>query len=167
MAFCGALTQSGSQCRVKVGTTGHQCHWHRPALGSDSTCSVCMDQMLERNYRELPCGHSFHKKCLQKWKMEGNRTCPLCREEFDHPQFKVTVNIESLSNTYNSHIFDASHSASSIFESLEIDPEQAEGFATQLTMETEDIDTLRSVLERIGLTLNNSDIDALIRRDTE
>lgn len=167
MAFCGALTHTGAQCRARVPSDGSKCHWHKPAPGTDPTCSVCMDHMLERNCRELPCGHTFHKKCLQKWKLEGNRTCPLCREEFDHPQFRITVNIESLSNTYNSHSFDATQNVDILFESLNIEPTDIQGYSTQLMMETEDINTLRSVLERIGIDLNNSDIDALITRDTE
>jgi len=29
------------------------------------------------------CGHSeFHKKCLVKWS-KNNKTCPICRQEFD------------------------------------------------------------------------------------
>ena len=167
MAFCGAQTPSGVECRAKVGPGGGRCHWHRPIDGTDPNCSICMDYMTTRNHRELSCGHKFHKKCLQKWKLEGNRTCPLCREEFDEPQFKVTVSIESLSNNFESHSFDASQQSINIFDSLQLDPTNMQGFSTELTMEAEDLDTLRSVLQRIGLDLDRSDLDSLLARDTE
>lgn len=163
MAFCGAQTPGGTECRSRVGKAGDRCYWHRPLDDPDPNCSICMDYMTARNYRELGCGHKFHKKCLHKWKMEGNRTCPLCREEFDEPQFKVTVSIESLSNSFTSHSFDASNRSTNLFESLRLEPRELQGFSTELSMEAEDLDTLRSVLERIGLELDGTDLDALAR----
>lgn len=167
MAFCGAQTPSGTECKSRVRTAGERCQWHKPIDDPDPNCSVCMDYMTTRNSRELGCGHKFHKKCLQKWKLEGNRTCPLCREGFDEPQFRVTVNIESLSNNFNSSSFDASDRSINIFDSLRLDPGEMQGFSTELTMEAEDLDTLRSVLHRIGLELDRADLDSLLTRDTE
>lgn len=167
MAFCGAQTPSGTECKSRVRTTGERCQWHKPIDDPDPNCSVCMEYMTIRNYRELGCGHKFHKKCLQKWKLEGNRTCPLCREEFDEPQFKVTVSIESLSNNFSSNSFDASGRSMNIFDSLRMDPGEMQGFSTELTMEAEDLDTLQSVLYRIGLELDRADLDSLLTRDTE
>jgi len=167
MAFCGAPTPSGTECRCRVREPGQRCQWHRPLEGEDSTCSICMECMTTRNHRELGCGHKFHKKCLQKWKLEGNRTCPLCREEFDEPQFRVTVNIESLSNNFNSHTFDASDRSFNIFSSLRIDPSEIRGFSTELTMEAEDLEILYSVLNRIGLDLDRTDLNSLLTRDAE
>lgn len=167
MAFCGAQTPTGTECKCRVRTAGQKCQWHRPIDDPDPNCSVCMEYMTTRNCRELGCGHKFHKKCLQKWKLEGNRTCPLCREEFDEPQFKVTVSIESLSNNFSSHSFDASNRSTNIFESLRLDPGDMQGFSSELTMEAEDLDTLQSVLQRIGLELDRSDLDSLLARDTE
>ena len=167
MAFCGAQTPSGIECKCRVRTAGERCQWHRPIDDPDPNCSVCMEYMTTRTCRELGCGHKFHKKCLYKWKLEGNRTCPLCREEFDEPQFKVTVSIESLSNNFNSHTFDASDRSMNIFDSLRLNPNEIHRFSTELTMEAEDLETLQSVLHRIGLELDRSDLDSLLARDTE
>tara|TARA_R110002074_G_scaffold8841_1_gene35731 strand:- start:3749 stop:4048 length:300 start_codon:yes stop_codon:yes gene_type:complete len=99
--------------------------------------------------------------------MEGNRTCPLCREEFDEPLFKITVNIESLSDTFSSHSFDASDRTANVFDALRIDAHGMQGFSSELTMEAEDLSTLQSVLHRIGLELDRADLDSLLTRDTE
>lgn len=164
---CSGTTASGSECRNFVPTEGGTCSWHTPLEG-ESTCSVCMEMMTSRNFRELPCGHRFHTKCLRKWKAEGNRTCPLCREEFDAPQFRVTVNVEPLGEASNSFVegsFDASRFAPNL---VELDIISSTGmFNTELTFEAEDLGNLRSVLQRIGIDLDHADLDTLIRRDTE
>tara|TARA_R110002074_G_scaffold130146_1_gene271549 strand:+ start:2692 stop:2847 length:156 start_codon:yes stop_codon:yes gene_type:complete len=40
-------------------------------------------------------------------------------------------------------------------------------FSTELNFEAEDLNNLRGVLERIGIELDNSDLDALVRSDAE
>jgi len=166
MAFCGANTQTGCPCKAKVAGEGMRCHWHQPVEG-DSNCSVCMECMTEHNSRELECGHRFHKKCLNKWKLEGNRTCPLCREDFDVPMFNVKVTITPNTDEYREAEFDASGSASNIFDALGLYEPNYRELATQMTLEADDLNTLRSVLERVGISLDNTDLDALITRDTE
>ena len=159
--------QTGQPCRAKVRTEGCRCHWHQPIEGPDKDCSICMDYMTSRNHRELPCGHKFHKKCLNKWKLEGNRSCPLCREIFDIPMFNVKVTITPTSEDYRETEFDASQSASNIFASLGLYESNYRELTTQMTLEAEDLDSLRNVLGRIGINLDNTDLDALITRDTE
>lgn len=163
--LCGSSTASGCPCRAKVSAEGMKCQWHKPVEG-DSTCSVCMEPMTTRNSRELECGHTFHKKCLRKWKLEGNRTCPLCREEFDLPLFDVIVSIVPRTEEYQRMEFDASRSARDLFENLGMNQEDHLDHATQMTLEAEDLGTLRSVLERIGIDLSDTDLNQLIR-DTE
>lgn len=43
---------------------------------NDDVCSICRDSM-ERAKR-LPCGHCFHKTCIQQW-IEHASFCPTCR----------------------------------------------------------------------------------------
>ena len=43
------------------------------------SCSICYEAF--DNETEIPCGHSFCKKCIDRW-AETNNTCPLCREVF-------------------------------------------------------------------------------------
>ena len=165
---CSGMTQGGCRCRRRVPQEGGTCMWHTPLTGPDSTCSVCMEPMTTRNHRELPCGHKFHTKCIRKWKAEGNRTCPLCREEFDPPQFRITVNVEPVgpnANNFVAQSFDASDRSLGLLD-MGIIPEGG-AFTTELSFEAEDLDNLRNVLNRIGIELDNSDLDTLLRRDTE
>lgn len=48
-------------------------------------CSVCYNRMTSKQRRTLPCEHTFHTKCIDRWSKMGNRTCPLCRAEFAPP----------------------------------------------------------------------------------
>lgn len=46
---------------------------------TDSICVVCHDEYKCREHvRVLNCGHTFHKKCIDKW-LCYMETCPLCR----------------------------------------------------------------------------------------
>jgi len=42
-------------------------------------CSICFNE--NKKYRNLTCscGHTFHKKCINKW-LKAENTCPLCRK---------------------------------------------------------------------------------------
>ena len=167
MFRCGVPTSSGRRCRCIVSEENATCSWHTQ-VGTEP-CSICMEPMTQRNSKELPCGHRFHKKCINKWKNEGNRTCPLCREPFDLPEFRVTVTIEPLidSNIYQNVTFDSSNSFSSIVSNVGLNVDELSQFTTHLSLEADDIQTLQSVLNRIGLELDYANLDALLRRDTE
>mmetsp|Transcript_51149 Transcript_51149/g.91903 ORF Transcript_51149/g.91903 Transcript_51149/m.91903 type:complete len:132 (-) Transcript_51149:342-737(-) len=45
------------------------------------SCAICQDAEEALNLQTLPCGHSFHKACLQQWTSSKARqsSCPLCR----------------------------------------------------------------------------------------
>ncbi|XP_065831529.1 RING finger protein 215-like isoform X2 [Oscarella lobularis] len=48
-----------------------------PATGD--SCSICLDEYtLKQVLRILPCGHSFHRSCVDSW-LISRRTCPLCK----------------------------------------------------------------------------------------
>ena len=44
-------------------------------------CTICFEN-FERNerYRELPCKHLFHKRCVDKW-FDKSVFCPMCRQD--------------------------------------------------------------------------------------
>mmetsp|Transcript_7422 Transcript_7422/g.10945 ORF Transcript_7422/g.10945 Transcript_7422/m.10945 type:complete len:140 (-) Transcript_7422:64-483(-) len=48
-----------------------------------SQCAICTKSFtLKRDIRVLPCGHIFHKVCVEKWFFE-RVCCPLCRHKLD------------------------------------------------------------------------------------
>jgi len=41
-------------------------------------CSICLGDYREGTLlRRLPCGHDFHRRCVDKW-LQRNKRCPLC-----------------------------------------------------------------------------------------
>lgn len=87
MNECGADTAHGGKCRIKSAGT---CWIH-----SRPTCSVCTNVMV--TCRTLPCGHSFHESCINRWKRQcrNGYTCPNCRAPFDVPSYKCKLTMES------------------------------------------------------------------------
>jgi hypothetical protein len=51
-----------------------------PSEGLARDCAICLEQ-LTLGSRQLPCGHSFHARCLHRWLMTSP-ACPLCRRRF-------------------------------------------------------------------------------------
>ncbi|KAI6191706.1 hypothetical protein M3Y97_00256900 [Aphelenchoides bicaudatus] len=49
----------------------------------DSTCSICLEQYVEKDQdgvRELPCKHRYHFDCIKNW-LNHATNCPTCRYE--------------------------------------------------------------------------------------
>jgi hypothetical protein len=52
-------------------------------------CCICCEKVKKKEYiRELNCGHSFHKKCIDKWLLHTMKTketvnCPICRSNIN------------------------------------------------------------------------------------
>jgi len=44
---------------------------------TDIDCVICLDKK-DNEMETLPCNHSFHKVCIDRWR--HNNTCPICRE---------------------------------------------------------------------------------------
>jgi len=43
-------------------------------------CSICFENINNNNVKYLPCFHSFHSSCINKWvDKKKNPKCPLCR----------------------------------------------------------------------------------------
>lgn len=46
-------------------------------------CCICLARYVDNDdLRLLPCGHFFHKDCVDKW-LKINALCPLCKAEID------------------------------------------------------------------------------------
>lgn len=49
----------------------------------EMSCAVCLsDFEWGDKLRKLPCGHSFHKVCIDKW-LKRNKVCPLCLQDIE------------------------------------------------------------------------------------
>ena len=48
----------------------------------EKECSICKDNIDDRDLVRLPCKHYFHKDCINEW-FEIRNTCPLCRKIID------------------------------------------------------------------------------------
>ena len=64
-------------------------------------CSVCLNDMLERAPRILPCLHSFCTECLQQLINNNKINCPTCREitelkSNDVNELKVNFNLRQM-----------------------------------------------------------------------
>jgi hypothetical protein len=47
---------------------------------SEEDCSICLDGYKRgQAVTKMPCGHEFHSKCLERWLLNYNATCPYCR----------------------------------------------------------------------------------------
>mmetsp|Transcript_96310 Transcript_96310/g.171111 ORF Transcript_96310/g.171111 Transcript_96310/m.171111 type:complete len:364 (-) Transcript_96310:81-1172(-) len=51
--------------------------------GSQASCSICLSDFKDGILlRRLPCGHHFHRHCVDKW-LRRNKRCPLCVHAID------------------------------------------------------------------------------------
>jgi len=45
-------------------------------------CSICLEDYNEEDkLRILKCEHGFHTECIDKWLLECNYKCPVCRDD--------------------------------------------------------------------------------------
>ncbi|KAI8148187.1 hypothetical protein BJV82DRAFT_591166 [Fennellomyces sp. T-0311] len=50
-------------------------------IGSSERCHICLEKLEDmEDVRVLLCQHGFHQECIDKWLVEGQNRCPLCRE---------------------------------------------------------------------------------------
>lgn len=51
-------------------------------VDDDMTCAICLVEEIPSKCYLKPCGHLFHRKCLNKWfYVSTNRRCPYCQQE--------------------------------------------------------------------------------------
>ena len=48
----------------------------------DCKCPICLEHIVAGvTLRDLPCGHQFHKDCLDQW-LQHKATCPICQRSY-------------------------------------------------------------------------------------
>merc|ERR1712151_851856 len=53
--------------------------------GWETGCAVCLCEFEDGStLRKLPCGHRFHKNCIDTW-LRRSKKCPLCNHCVDIP----------------------------------------------------------------------------------
>lgn len=53
------------------------------SAGPETSCAVCLSEFEWGDMmRQLPCGHNFHRACIDKW-LKRNKVCPLCLQDIE------------------------------------------------------------------------------------
>ena len=124
-------------------------------------CSICLNSIRKtRSTKELPCGHLYHKKCIESWENRGNETCPMCRKNMAKNDFRVTLSIENLRKDTNYSMNLDFSSIQTMFQRMGLDSEDFGMFSTDIVFDADDLDSLESILEDIGIGI--SDVDPAV-----
>ena len=147
---CGAQTLTGNPCKQIPRADQERCWQH-----SGPQCSVCLGYMTETNTRELPCKHSFHDRCVERWKSSctgPDPTCPMCRTPFDVPTYRCRLVIERVSDgSLTTTEFDSSN-IHSIVGGFGIDLRALEIDGSMLRSEIQwNIEPGEDLVEQLGL----------------
>jgi hypothetical protein len=155
---CGALTSAGTPCKQKVGGESDNCWMHR-----GPQCSVCLACMGGPSpVRKLGCGHEFHIKCVDRWKLScsgPDPTCPICREPFDVPTYRCRLIIERAASPDDRRVIDfETQNVASITDGFGIDfrqlvPSQGR-FYTDIHFDIDPTEVLEDVLRTLGLPIS-------------
>lgn len=149
MPQCESNTRSGERCKNIC--TGNFCHKH----GNQQQCAVCLAQMNDTNSRTLECNHTFHTRCLDRWKRRSH-TCPMCRAPFDLPMYRVRLTIEpegTQMETRTSNI-------SNLIDIFGIENHALDGFFTDIRFAVQNMETLNEILREIGFGGTSSNLSS-------
>ena len=165
MSECGALTRAGTHCRRRKAQGQERCSVH----ANMSECAICLNNITarsERNARTLPCNHKFHTACINRWKRQGNYTCPVCRRDFDVPAYNITVIIEARSSRerlITTNLRSSQLIGRNLAETFDLPRDNEIEYMTEIVVDAENMEELRSALiNDLGIDLNeiNMNVDS-------
>ncbi|KAF0909560.1 hypothetical protein E2562_037186 [Oryza meyeriana var. granulata] len=80
IAAAAAAAAGGPSLADRFRSRFRPARFGRRRAGSAPDCRVCLARFEpESVVNRLPCGHLFHRACLEKWLDYDHATCPLCR----------------------------------------------------------------------------------------
>ncbi|CAH1966910.1 unnamed protein product [Acanthoscelides obtectus] len=72
------LGNAAKKALSKIPTKNLKCE-DKEMQGDCECCAICIEPYkISDTLRILPCGHEFHKSCIDPWLLE-HRTCPMCK----------------------------------------------------------------------------------------
>lgn len=152
MNQCGIKTLKGEPCRRNKLKDKDTCHIHQ----KPKECSICLSSIF-RGSRTLPCNHTFHISCIDRWKRQGNYTCPVCRKEFDLPEYNVTIIIECR-RTRERFVTQNLPSSQPIgirfSEMFDLPRDNSVEYVTNINLEATEEELLHVLAEDLGLNIN-------------
>jgi len=162
---CGANTASGNPCKRRKPLGKDFCGLHE----NSEECSICLNPIVSRSQRSartLECGHKFHTSCIDRWKRQGNHTCPVCRAVFDIPQYSVTVIVESRrtrERLVTANLLASQETGMRISSLFDLPTDNTVEFVTNIDIEAEDDDALIEVLTHdLGIDLAQINLPSYI-----
>ena len=155
-ARCQAITNCGRRCKFS-----NQCHIHTIT----GECGICMESMTRKHSETTICKHTFHKKCLNEWRKNDGVTCPMCRFNFDAPNFEVTLHIKNNWTNNSINNIPVSHeNVEDIFDRFDLEDASlllSRYPETSMTFDMNNISDLSTFLDDIGFGFSNIDTSIL------
>jgi len=75
-------------------------HVKEPGCQDCEACAVCLSEFESGDLvRRLPCGHKFHRPCIDKW-LRLNRACPLCVRNVELPPPAAAPAATTVANSF-------------------------------------------------------------------
>jgi hypothetical protein len=151
MAQCTGIKRDGTQC-LRMGSD--RCFQHK-----ESQCSICLGTITPTTIRTLDCTHSYHARCLERWK-RTSRTCPMCRTPFDQPIYTVGVSIQCIHDgTRALHTYTTPR-IETLAQSFGLDMNLMPRSLAEVAFEIDPGESIEQILTSLGVTsfrLPNSD----------
>jgi hypothetical protein len=149
MNNCTATTRRGQQCKLQARPGSTTCFRHTMSLPQ---CPVCLMDMTVSTARTLECGHTFHTRCIERWK-RTSRTCPMCRVPFDQPVYKIRVSVQRVSDQ---HVTSETYTTSNIgglVSTFNLDPFIDPRFITDILFDIAQNESVADVLRELDLRI--------------
>ena len=147
MPKCSSKTKIGKRCQRSVQKVGDVCSCHK------DMCSICMD-MIENDNSTLPCGHQYHKPCIEKWEKEGHNTCPCCRKMFKETQYSALITLYPRNTRGDARLIPLPDQLiEQLLTSLNMQVDEIDNRGDNINLEFDDNQDLIDYFEELGVSI--------------